>query len=193
MRIHTNLTSAEMHTLTYGIDGVDIEWTEHGSRSRARAFDFHLVAVERKGRRRSNSGHYGAGYDYAATWDEWGIVFARLFALDSDADCYAYHGAADYHFKTAQRFARFGKMIQVEPVSIHVRDQRWVFPSLNQAPYFNAHDQHRWSYNRAQSEQDGEELDRTIAGRTDRSQVHSSWCKCGAIRRYVWTPKAVAA
>jgi hypothetical protein len=185
MRIHTNLTSTEINTLTYGIDGVDIEWTEHGSRSRARAFDLHLVAVERKGRRRSNSGHYGAGYDYAATWDEWGIVFARLFALDPEADCYAYHGAADYHFKTAQRFAGFGELSQL------AASGRWVFPS--DVPFPNAHDQHRWTYNRAQSEQDAEELDRTIDGRTDHSTVRTSWCKCGALRRYVWTPKAVAA
>ena len=117
MRIHTNLTSAEMNTLTYGIDGVDIAWTERGSRSRARAFDVHLVAVERKGRRRGNSGRYGAGYEYAATWDEWGIVFARLFALDPEATCYAYHGAADYHLQdgpTVRRLQQAGYAERVE-------------------------------------------------------------------------------
>jgi hypothetical protein len=187
MRIHTNLTSDTINTLTYGIDGVDIEWTERGSRSRARAFDFHLVAVERKGRRRGNSGRYGAGYEYAATWDEWGIVFARIFALDPEMNCYAYHGAADYHFKTAQRFARFGELDTL------AASGRQVFMFPDDVPFPNAHDQHHWSYNQAQSEQDAEELDRSIAGRTDRSQVNSSWCKCGAIKRFVWTPRTVAA
>jgi hypothetical protein len=191
MKIHTNLTSAEMIHLAYGIDGVYVELTERGSRSRPRAFDLHLLAEHRQGRRRGNTGHYGAGYDYAATWDEWGIVFARLFALDPDAICgtgsYAvYHGAADYHFKTARRFQKFGELVYIDA-------ERWVFPEIGQI-HFNAHDQHRWSYNRAQSEQDAEELDRSIAGRTDQSQVNTSWCtKCGALRRFVWTPKAVAA
>ena len=79
--------------------------------------------------------------------------------------------------------------MQADPLASSGR--RVISPT--DVPFPNAHDQHHWSYNRAQSEQDAEELDRTIAGRTDRSQVHSSWCKCGAIKRYVWTPKAIAA
>jgi hypothetical protein len=169
MRIHTNLTRAEIHTLTYGINGVDIEAMERGSRSRPRAFDVHLLAVAREGRRRGNTGHYGAGYDYAATWDEWGIVFARLFALDPDANCYAYHGAADYHFKTAQRFARFGKLVELDP-------GRWVFPEVGQVS-FNAHDQHRWTYVGPYDEITWEY---ECTGR-----LPDSLYTCGAIKRFV--------
>jgi hypothetical protein len=182
MKIHTNLTRHEMITLDYGIDGVYAEYTEHGSRKRGRAFDFHLVADQREGRRRGNSGHYGAGYDYAATWDEWGIVFARLFALDPEADCYAYHGAADYHFKTGNRFADFGRLIIT---SIHVPDHRSrMLPEVSQV-HFNAHDQHRWTWDQAQSEQD-------TAERDDGGKVSTYWCTCSAIRRHMHYPKKVA-
>jgi hypothetical protein len=173
MRLHTNLTHRDLYGITHGIDGVWPEFTEHGSRKRERAFEFHLVADQRKGRRRGNSGRYGAG-DYAATWDEWGMVFARLFALDPEMDCYAYHGIEDFHWKTGQRFSAFG-------VLLHRGDDRWEF--RNPADLFlTPHDQHRWNWDQAGSELETDDH--------ERATIHVSWCKCGAIRRYVYERKA---
>jgi hypothetical protein len=120
MRLHTDILSArQVYAATAGIDGVDVELTSHGSRSRDHAFEVHLVAEQRKGRRRSNTGTYGAGYDWAATWDEWGLFFAALYDIDSQMTCWAYDGADDFSHSTGGRF-------DGEP--------------------FTPHDQHRWSY-----------------------------------------------
>jgi hypothetical protein len=120
MRLHTDiLTARQVYAATAGIDGVDVELTYHGSRSRDHAFDVHLIAESRKGRRRSNTGTYGAGYDYAATWDEWGLFFAALFEDDPQMTCWAYDGADDFSRSTGGRF-------DGEP--------------------FTTHDQHRWVY-----------------------------------------------
>jgi hypothetical protein len=65
----------------------------HGSKSRARAYEVQLeswAAVSGDGRRRGNSGSYGAmGWesDWAATYDEWGWLLAGLYVIDQDAVC----------------------------------------------------------------------------------------------------------
>lgn len=64
--------------------------TTHTSQSHARAFEVQLESthlVKGDGRRRGNSGSYGAmndGCNYAATYDEWGWFIARLFTLAPD-------------------------------------------------------------------------------------------------------------
>jgi hypothetical protein len=144
-----------VYAATAGIDGVSVELTSHGSRSRDHAFDVHLVAEQRKGRRRGNSGSYGAGYDYAATWDEWGIFFAHLFAIDPEMTCYAYDGADDYHWQTNGRFRLDD-------------DGR---------PDFVPHDQHRWEWNQDTSPPDVHVSECV-------SRVPGSDYTCGAVRRF---------
>lgn len=57
----------------------------------------------------------------AATWDEWGIVLARLFDADPDAFVPgAYESAEHFHWATGGRFANGG------PAEMH--------------------DQHKWEY-----------------------------------------------
>lgn len=72
-----------------------------GSRSRSHAFNVTLTGTSS---RRPNSGQTGAGDDYAATWDEWGMFFAHLYEIDPQMKCWAYDDADDFHFKTAARF-----------------------------------------------------------------------------------------
>lgn len=102
MKIHSDiLTSADIYRATSDLSGVYAEAVTKGSRSRKAGIEFSLTGTSS---RRPNSGRSGAGDDYAATWDEWGIVLGRLFALDPNATCTYYKDADDFHFKTGARF-----------------------------------------------------------------------------------------
>lgn len=123
MRIHTDKVS-DVRTAIYGatatLPGVYADVTEHGSRSRAGALELRVTAEPRPGRRlASTMGPNSPGNrgEYAATWDEWGAVFAAIFTADPNATCYAYDGADHFHWATGNRY-----------------DGRPI----------NRHDQHRW-------------------------------------------------
>lgn len=101
MRIHTNtLTSTDLYDAAR-IARADLELTTHGSRKRARAFN---VTLRGESRRRPNMGKYGAGDEYAATWDQWGVFLAELF--DRDPSVFTpYDKDADFFDRrTAGRF-----------------------------------------------------------------------------------------
>lgn len=106
MRIHTDeLTMGSFFKATGDLPGVYLTITEHGSRSHARAFE---VSLEGNGYRK-NTGKYGAGDEFGATWDEWGVFLSRIFDLDpralaGSAKYPAYDGRNDFHIKTADRF-----------------------------------------------------------------------------------------
>lgn len=101
MRLHSDtLTPEDLRDALRGT-GVYLDFaTLHASRSRARGIEFRLVANAGPGRRRRNSGVYGAGHEYAATWDEHGDFFATLFDLDPEAIIGPYKGRSDFHQKT---------------------------------------------------------------------------------------------
>lgn len=107
MRIHANtLAPRDIYAATCaaGMTGVDVTLTDHGSRSRARAYDVKLTGTSG---RRPNGGSRGAANtdDYAATWDEWGMFLAALFAADDSLTIpSAYVDADDFHFKTGGRY-----------------------------------------------------------------------------------------
>lgn len=61
------------------------------------------------GRRRVNSGEHGAGYHYAATWDEHGIWMAALYNLDPGMEISHYKDRADFMAQTAQYIPRGAK------------------------------------------------------------------------------------
>ena len=101
MRIHTSANYAQMLRTLRGLSGVYFDvLTEHGSRTHPRAFE---VRLEGNGHR-MNTGTHGAGYSRAATWDEWGVFFGRLYEIDPEARCWAYYDAADFHERTSHRF-----------------------------------------------------------------------------------------
>ena len=75
--------------------------TEHGSRKSGHAFEVKLLGSSN---RRPNGGAYGAGNDYAATWDQWGVFIGALYDLDPSMSSYAYDDAEDFHAKTGDRF-----------------------------------------------------------------------------------------
>lgn len=102
MRIHSDTLSA-MHIInTVNGLGTSVRVQgiiKHGSRSRARAFDFALSGSGNQG------GQWGA-LDYkAATWDEWGMVLAELFKLDPNAIVpRVYESAEHFHWTTGDRY-----------------------------------------------------------------------------------------
>lgn len=81
-----------------------------GSKSRQRAYEVGLCYTGSggpgSGRRPKNNGTTGAGSDLAATWDEWGIWMAKLFAIDPDAIIGAYRGRDDFYVQTMRYIPR---------------------------------------------------------------------------------------
>lgn len=60
----------------------------HKSRARSLAYEVQLEAYgPGQGRRLGNSGSYGAGQHYAATYDEWGWLLGGLFRIDAEMLC----------------------------------------------------------------------------------------------------------
>src|SRR5258705_6579708 len=108
MRIHSNTLTHEDFADAAKRAGVSIvELSEHGSQSRKHAFKFALEGTS--GRPRG----FGAGGE-AATWDEWGIVFAHLFNVDPDAHTgkNGYLSAEHYHWVTGDRFRTLTPLLQ---------------------------------------------------------------------------------
>lgn len=111
MRIHTNvLTTSDIHraTTAAAMRGVDAETMTHGSRSHARSIDVTLTGTSTRRPNPGQGGHYRSD-DHAATWDEWGMFLAALFAIDPAAIVGTvrspiYAGADHFHAVTADRF-----------------------------------------------------------------------------------------
>ena len=102
MRFHgDNLDTAKLWVANNNA-GTDMEYTEHGSKSRARAFDVHLTgSSKRRPNRRSDPDAY------AATWDQWGVFIAALFVLDRTLTIpRAYKDEREFHLRTDSRFVR---------------------------------------------------------------------------------------
>lgn len=102
MRIHSDIIHpSDFYKVVRDLPGVNVDVTKHGSRARNVAYELRLTGTST---RRTMD-----GADQAATWDEWGVVFARLFDIDSNALAGsqkhpAYDGAGDFHYKTGTRF-----------------------------------------------------------------------------------------
>lgn len=105
MKIHTDsLTVIDLVDASNRAgDRVVAEFTEHGSRKRARSFN---VTLSGTSGRRQNPGHGGGSREnHAATWDEWGMFLAELFRRDPEATIPGvYDTSGDFDYKTACRF-----------------------------------------------------------------------------------------
>jgi hypothetical protein len=114
MRIHSDsLTHDDIHKaariarVSYGGGG----FTKHGSRKRKHAFN---VLLTGESRRRPNGGSRGAGDDYAATWDQWGVFLAVLFDADPNMVTPHYADAAEFHQRTSNRFDSDGSLRAID-------------------------------------------------------------------------------
>lgn len=122
MRLHTNrLTAVDIFDAAR-IARVEVTYSGHGSRIAERSWD---VALTGESRRHPNRAHYS--YEYAATWDQWGVFFAVLFDRDPDMLCgsgrkYAtYVSRGDFHFKTGDRFRPYMIVPRESPGALAVR------------------------------------------------------------------------
>lgn len=102
MRIHTDIIKLPVLFQALPKPELCLQAMAHGSRKRANAFEVRLEwlgpKVKGDGRRKTNSGNYGAAV--AATYDEWGEWIARLYVIDPTAIIGPYNNVDDFHLKT---------------------------------------------------------------------------------------------
>jgi len=88
---------------------------QHGSRyaNVSHVIEFNGYGSEHihSARRPNTRDYYVRQTEYAATWDQWGVLLSRLFVLDHDmiVGSYKYpyyRGADDFGFRTGYRFDR---------------------------------------------------------------------------------------
>lgn len=101
MRIHSNKLQYSDLWEAAQAARVDMDMTRHGSRSHEYAFNVKLTG---ESKRRPNSGKRGAGDDFAATWDQWGVFIAILFDKDPSIKMTHYENRHDFHVMTNNRF-----------------------------------------------------------------------------------------
>jgi hypothetical protein len=103
MKIHSDkITISDMYDAARKAGVTIDEISTHGSQTRKRAFKFYVLGSSSH---RPNQRNYGPD-DYAATWDEWGILLGHQFSVDPSAHTgrYGYRSAEDFHDKTVYRF-----------------------------------------------------------------------------------------
>lgn len=124
MRFHTDTLTRDDVIRAARKAGATIETlSSHGSRSRDHAFEVKLTG---NSNRRPNGGSYGAGDDYAATWDQWGVFIGQLFNLDPDMTTIYYHDAGAFDAVTLGRF----DILPDEPVPFSLsHDHSWAVAS----------------------------------------------------------------
>ena len=105
MRIHSDtLTHQDMieAARTAGRYTVRVSFTEHGSRSRSRAFNVTLSGTGSRHRQWVRDGDTLP--PNAATWDEWGMFLAELFRRDPNAIAGSYESGEHFRWVTGARF-----------------------------------------------------------------------------------------
>lgn len=108
MKIHSDVLLPRAFWQASMAAGVDlVDYSESGSRSRKRAYNFSL----------SGSSPYQRGFGaggQAATWDEWGIFLNYLFKIDPNAHCgkNSYLSAEHFHWMTGDRFRHLSRANQ---------------------------------------------------------------------------------
>lgn len=130
MKIHTNLMPDQMLTVLRNAHA-PIEYLIYEPvGSRTHAYGYH-VRLSGSGQL-ANTGLTGAGYENAATWDEWGAWFGALFELDPEARCGGtvfnpvYRNASHFHYLTGERF-RYNDLAGGHlPTDTHPRHQ-WEY------------------------------------------------------------------
>jgi hypothetical protein len=127
MRIHTNATTEQIRAAINSVPTVYTErLTEHRSNTHARAFEINLSGSGRHG------GQYGNRDAKSATWDEWGVVMAAIFAADlttrmgGTQERPIYANAEDFHWQTGERFA-----LRRMPNDTHAQ-HKWEFVQVGE-------------------------------------------------------------
>lgn len=112
MRIHTSdaITAQILYAATSaaGMTGVDVDASRHGSRTHAQAWEVSLTGTSSRRPNPGTGGNYPSDL-HAATWDEWGMFLAALYAVDPQmraggAKHPTYTSAEDFHAVTRDRY-----------------------------------------------------------------------------------------
>lgn len=118
MRIHTDkLTETDVYQAARRAgEAVRVTVTEHGSKSRARAFNVTLTGTSSRRPNNGTGGRYRDGVgtdDYAATWDEWGMFLGELFRRDPAAVVpNVYESGEHFRWVTGARFDNLTPLYQ---------------------------------------------------------------------------------
>jgi hypothetical protein len=119
MRIHSDvLTYAEIEKAARKA-AVDFDvLSQHGSRKKARAYEIKLLGESPY---RPNGGTSDANPNgFAASYDQWGIFLAALYAEDSDMVCPYYRDNVTFHDM------HFGRYLTLTAAQTH-RRHKWNY------------------------------------------------------------------
>lgn len=107
MKIHTKLTSRDVHRAAMRLDGVTTyELEVHGSRTHARRLDVRLEGTGERHTRWANGNPHGRADWKAATRDDWGHFLAALYDADPSMRCVdtGYTSRTSFHVATKGRY-----------------------------------------------------------------------------------------
>lgn len=134
MRIHSDvLTIEHVNAAADEVPGVHLhKFSEHGSRRRDHTLDVFLVGHGKTG------GQWGApGGLKTASWDDWGMVLARLYIIDPLLWTRQYPDRREFNTYTADRFmetrhqgAGLWAPVVFDPDPIH-HAHRWEFEGIS--------------------------------------------------------------
>lgn len=136
MRIHTDLSAMHVINAVHALPGTTVAVAKierHGSRKRANGIELQLFGSGRTG------GQWGNHSGKAATWDEWGMVIARIYAADSRAIVGPYPTADAFRWSTSNRFGGWGSYRPYED------DETAKFVPSDLTPE-TQHLQHKWAH-----------------------------------------------
>ena len=103
MRIHFNLSPVAANEALSRARVASGVWFERreGHRSMSHRYAVEVI-LSGDSPHRINSSEFG--HEQAATWDQWGIFLAVLYAADPTVKSWAYNGAEEFHRVTCNRF-----------------------------------------------------------------------------------------
>lgn len=105
MKIYSDtLTLSDLHNTVCQVGGIYLDSIESIDRPRVRQNGW-IVQTSGSGNRWKNTGTMGASQEKAASFDQHGRWFARLYELDPSARIAIYQGDEDFHEKTQGRYS----------------------------------------------------------------------------------------
>jgi hypothetical protein len=116
MKIHSDiLTASKVYDVldTLKKDGEVVptlfldQWEDCGSRSKRNGIEIKVKSwqkLEGDGRRRPMYYWKDEDGNWAATYDEWGIIIAALYNIDGDAKIGPYNNVEHFHERTQYKF-----------------------------------------------------------------------------------------
>lgn len=107
MKIHSDvLTTTDLQETVSRVGGMYIDECTPIPKPKIRARGWNILAASTTRTRRRNNGKNGAGDGFAASRDDYGRWFARLYEIDPNAQICCYKNKEDFDTKTYGRYRR---------------------------------------------------------------------------------------